>query len=149
MEPSICKMCKEPIWSFLCVDCIADDARRILPEVLLKDFNSFHRKVVEIFSSDHDHTYCLKCRHPNPVAVCPYCYAKEMFSMVSGREPILTKRILRFTTLLKHPYSERNASLITGFRNKKSAYGICDECGDPSELLENTDRGWICEDCRG
>ncbi|NIO22591.1 MAG: hypothetical protein GTN38_01005 [Candidatus Aenigmarchaeota archaeon] len=148
MNLAVCKICKEPIWNFLCVDCIARNTRKFLSDGLKKDFNHFHRKFVENFYSHHDHTFCLKCRHNNNVTICPYCYAKEMFSMLSSREPILAKRMWRFTTLLKHPYRESDARTITELGNKKSAYGMCDECGECSELLERADNGWVCEDCR-
>jgi len=149
MEPVICKMCKEPIWNFMCVDCIANDAEKALPERFQKDFSDLHKSIVENFYSSYDHTFCLKCRHSNPVAVCPYCYITEVLSLLSGKEPIFVKRLVRLLPFYRHPYSESDSKTITEFRNKKTAHGVCDECGETSESLERMDNGWVCEDCRG
>lgn len=148
MDFALCKICKEPIWNFLCVDCIAKDAKKVLPKRSMKDFSVFHRRIVENFYSHYDHTYCLKCRHENPVTLCPYCYISEMIHMISRKEPIMAKRFVRFLPFFRHPYSEKDARTITELKNEKTAYGMCDECGETSESLERTENGWVCEDCR-
>jgi hypothetical protein len=148
MDLALCKMCKEPIWNFLCVDCMGKDVRKVLPEGLLKDFDLFHRRIVESFHSFYDHTFCLKCRHENPVVVCPYCYVKEMLSLFSGKEPILAKKVARLIPYFRHPYRKEDARAITELHNGKTAYGMCDECGECSESLERRGNGWVCEGCR-
>ena len=148
MDLTLCKICKEPIWNFLCVDCIAEDVKKVLPKRSLKGFSAFHRGIVENFYSPYDHTYCLKCKHTNPVAVCPYCYLTEMLSSVSNKEPILVKRLVRFLPFFGHPYREEDARTITELKNEKRVYGMCDECGEISEFLERTEKDWVCEDCK-
>lgn len=148
MDLALCKICKEPIWNFLCVDCIEKDVKKILPKGLLNDFGLFHRSIVESFYSYDDQTFCLKCRHPNSVVVCPYCYSKEMLSLISRRAPILAKRVLRSIPSFNHPYREEDAETITELHNEKTAYGMCDECGECSESLEIRGNDWLCEDCR-
>jgi len=128
---------------------LAEDTKKIIPKGLLKGFSTFHERIVEIFYSFYDHTYCLKCRHPNPVTVCPYCYMTEMLSFLSKKKPIMAKRFFRLIPSYGDPYNGTDAKTITELKNKKAAYGMCDDCGECSESLETTDKGWVCEDCRG
>ncbi|NIO22196.1 MAG: hypothetical protein GTN76_16085 [Candidatus Aenigmarchaeota archaeon] len=148
MDLSLCKICKEPIWNFLCVDCIAEDVKKVIPREAIENFSAFHRGFAGNFNSHYDHTYCLKCRHENSVTICPYCYLTEMLSMLSDREPILAKRMVRLLPFYRHPYSERDARTLTELSNEKTAFGMCDECGESCESLEKKDNGWLCEDCR-
>lgn len=148
MDLVLCKICKEPIWNFLCVDCLAKDVKKVIPKWLLKDFFLFHRRMVKNFHSYYDRTYCLKCKHESYVVVCPYCYLNEALSEMSKKAPILAKKLVRSLPFFKHPYTKKEARTITEFTNRKTTYGVCDECGEYSEYLEKTDRGWLCENCR-
>ena len=149
MDLTLCKICKEPIWNFLCVDCLAEDVRKAMPEHLADEFSAFHRRFVRSFHSHYEHMYCIKCKNTNSVTVCPYCYLKEVFTVFSEKDTITAKRLIRFLPFFKHPYKESDAKTLTEFRAGETNYGVCDCCGEYSDLLMKTDEGWLCENCIG
>ena len=149
MDLVLCKICKEPIWSFICVDCLAEDIGKVLPHHIVSGFSAFHKEFSGHFHSDYDHEPCIKCRGINNVTVCPYCYLSEVIEKLFDRDVIMTKRLIRFLPFLKHPYFKKDAVAITELHNEKSMNGPCDECGEYSEDLEESCKGWVCERCGG
>jgi hypothetical protein len=157
MEPMICKICKEPIWNFLCVECIAKDIRGMLPSHLTPGFSKFHHNIKKYFYNRNHGTFCVRCRGHSAVSVCPYCYLNEAGNWLMGADQIMAKRLLRLIPPFGHRHSFPNESVSMNFTeaitelddqdNKGSAPGVCDFCGEFSEALTRTEQGWICEEC--
>jgi formylmethanofuran dehydrogenase subunit E len=56
--------------------------------------------------------------------------------------------------LIKYPQASVHTLTPTQFEpamnngSEKTEYGICDECGEPSDRLIKFNNKWICEDCK-
>lgn len=155
MDLVLCKMCKEPIWNFLCIDCLADDIKGVLPSHLTQSFRKFHHDLKRYFYNRNHGTYCIRCGKPNPVAICPYCYLNEAGNWMMGMDQILAKRLLRLIPPFRHKHDFPNQMIsmkfteaIEGLENGKEHSGLCDRCGEFSEGMRETEGGWLCESCR-
>lgn len=149
----ICKMCKEPIWNFFCVDCLAKDVKGVIPENLSDKFQLFHSNIVRHFGHDMHTEPCVNCHKENEVSVCPYCYSNEVFYWLLRADPIAAKRIMRMLPVFKHHYPREFINMnmvdaITQTGTSRKEEGVCERCGVFSENLTETDTGWVCEDCR-
>ena len=156
MDIVLCKICKEPIWNYLCVECLASDIKGVLPTHLIRSFSKFHHNFKKYFYHKNHGTDCIHCRKPNPVSVCPYCYLNEAGNWMKGVDQILAKRLLRFIPPFRHrhDFPKPNVSMkfteaVTELENTEMPEGICDRCGEFSESLsQEREDGWICEQCR-
>ena len=152
-ELVVCKMCKEPIWNFFCVDCLSRDVSGVIPERLDAEFRKFHSEFASHFRNHMHREPCIRCRRENEISVCPYCYTNEVFYWLLKADPIAAKRIMRMLPIFKHHYPREFVNMnfvdaITETRNPRKAEGICDRCGEFSENLTEAETGWVCEDCR-
>ena len=159
METVICRMCFEPIFNFLCIDCLGKTVSTWLSKEksnLVKSFNSFHSKLRAYFSSDENEEKCIKCGRTTNAVLCPYCYVNEIFWWMFEKDMKLAKKFYRFfnfdflgTGFLPTP-KIRNLEgiIISEERREELEFGICENCGNVSENLERKDGRWICESCR-
>jgi hypothetical protein len=144
---SVCQICKEPVWNFICPDCIAPAVKDFLPSSFDRKFEEFHSSFLFPFrNSELRIAKCLECRRPAEFTVCPYCYTNEIHAwLVKINQPLADRFIKIFSfgfdrcrLLPREP--------ITGDVGGEEA-GICDECGEYSESLVLLDGEWICRDC--
>ncbi len=157
MDLAICKICKEPIWNFLCTECLAKDIKEALPDHLVKGFSKFHHNFKRYFYNKNHGTECVHCKKPSPVSVCPYCYLNEAGNWMRGVDQIMAKRLLRLIPPFRHKseFPKANVSMeftnaITELENEKGTEGVCDRCGEFSEnLKQHGEDGLVCEVCRG
>jgi hypothetical protein len=152
-ELVICKMCKEPIWNYFCVDCLSKCVHGVLPDDLRDQYADFHQNIIRHFGHELHKEPCINCKQESNVSVCPYCYSNEVFYWLLKTDPIAAKRIMRMLPIFKHHYPREFINMdfvdaITEVKNMKPTEGICDRCGEFSENLKETDDGWVCEECR-
>jgi len=154
---SICKICKEPIWNFLCLDCLGEDISRWLPTEQTSRFTAFHRSFVGHFITPVDATFdtCLKCRGVREAEVCSFCYLNEFMSWVNATEPDLASKLANsfvFSFERKGEFDGffKNTRFrpVTDNRCNRETSGLCDSCGEYSEELEARDNGLLCLECR-
>lgn len=157
MEIQICKICKEPIWNFLCAECLARDIREWLPSKYKGFFFGFHRFFSKSFPSDFNNNGSVACLHckSRELSVCPYCYTNEVFHWLKGKNSDLAhsfKRIFSFDfegTGYKEVLGMEDMIPITENMVVTGNQGICDECGEYSDELALMDGKWVCSDCAG
>lgn len=148
---NMCKICKEPIWNFICIDCIARDVKRHFPAKLLNSFTRFHRNLHRHFHSATDRFMpCLTCKLSNAPAICIPCYMNEAQSWAKahGLMGMVGKKFSFDFTRLERELREHNALPITESENFREKSGLCDMCGEYSDSLMLVDSEWICEECK-
>ncbi len=157
MSLSICKICKEPIWNFLCLDCLEEDIKRWMPTEHLGGFLSFHRDFLNHFITPADATFdaCLRCRSLREAGVCAFCYLNEFVSWVRHLDTGLTEKlqnsfIFSFERRGEFDGFFRNTRLqpVTHVICEREGFGICDGCGEYSDELGNDNGRWVCPDCK-
>ena len=163
MRAAICHICKDPIWSFICNDCLSSDIKNWLPVPLSKEFESFNHFFNQHFSGplaiNAKFENCIKCNEKRSATVCPYCYISEACQWLEPRNRILTKKLVRMLPKFPECKITREGEFVckvdenvnkieTDIFNKKTRFGICDKCGEYSEELYYNDACWICEGCR-
>ncbi len=150
-ESVICQMCREPIWNFLCIDCIGDNVSKWIPKALSQAFTGFHSNI-----SKHFHTAtgnfepCVSCDLLNETPICPYCYTHEVYHWLNSNDSNLSGKFNKMFFFYPFEGSEfiRSDTLpITESENKRHPDGICDRCGEYADELSIEDKESICETC--
>ncbi len=148
---NLCKICKEPISNFICIDCLEREISERIPEKLRGKFLDFHRSLSTHFSSKTSRFIpCLKCKLSNAPYICIPCYLNEVHSWF--RENRLLGKLRRNLSFnfegVRKGLKSHSALPITETENHKERDGICDECGEYSGNLVIVNSEWVCEGCR-
>jgi len=157
-ETLICKLCLEPMYNFICIDCQRDSVIKFLQEnneKLVEDFKAFHKKLSETFSTEQNIMKCIKCLEMKETTICPYCYAKEVFFWLLERDAKLAEK---FSKLFNYDFlntgytpsitTKNLMPIILCEKRESSDQSICDRCGEPSDNLKEVNGEWLCESCR-
>ncbi|HKZ45298.1 MAG TPA: hypothetical protein VJ343_01180 [archaeon] len=157
-ETVICRMCLEPIFNFICVDCLGDTVSNWLgsarPE-LSGEFQTFHKQLLKYIRSDNGSEKCIKCKTTNDAVMCPYCYQQEVFWWVFNKDINLSRtfaRLFNFDFLgvgyLPRVKTRNLEPVILVDRREASDINMCDSCDQTSDDLKEKDGSWLCESCR-
>jgi len=152
----ICQICREPVWNFLCIDCISKDVGKWLPKPATHQFSKFHNEVKSHFHTLVADNYepCLNCEMLNESPICPYCYTHEVYHWLAQTSPDLAKsfgKIFFFYPFEGSEHIKSDRGPIEATKNAVSMVGVCDGCGEYSETLVQaaTEPGGVyCETCR-
>jgi hypothetical protein len=149
MKIAICQICKDPIWSFLCLDCLARQLSGWFPRKISIDFLKFHRNFVRYFQSgllsDSDSSLrCLNCKRVGVASVCPFCYVTEVVEWLRDVNMDMSARLAR---LLPFGARQQKIEPITGLGRQKFDQGICELCETYSEMLVLRNGKWVCKEC--
>ena len=150
-------MCKDPIWSYICPDCLGTDIMNWLPSYLAKGFAEFHNHFLTHFSINKDPTFenCIKCGSPTEANICPFCYIVEAFHWLREKDENLARSLYKMLPL-SHDWRVTHLHGCVwkeGYRAldeviaDKTEQGICDECGGYSDRLALVNGEWICSRC--
>jgi hypothetical protein len=156
MQMSICQLCKDPIWSFICPHCLASAIRAWLPSGMRRAFSEFNRNFFSSFSNsiDLDGLRCLRCKKVRIATTCPFCYIAEAYEWLRERDIKLADTLSRM-----NPYSSVVSMTPSGIEwkdgivpitfteEKETGEGICEQCDEYHEVLTKSDGRWICNDC--
>jgi hypothetical protein len=154
MQLAICQICKYPVWSYICPDCLAKEIGGWLPRGLSVEFRKFSRSLLRHFSSVESNltqVRCIRCRQKKEATLCSFCYIAEAFAWLHERSSRLAK------TLFMALPADLGAGVSSGLRPWKeikpisyeeglAGEGICEECGEFSET-KMADGRWVCESC--
>jgi hypothetical protein len=151
MDLKICKICKEPVQNFICVDCLKEDISGISSMHIRMPFLEFHEKLKSHFGNPLHKMTCMNCGE-NDVSVCPYCYLNEVFFWMLKEDAITAKRIMRMLPMFRHnepmEFVEMNFMFaITETKNSQVREGVCERCGEFSDYLKEGQEGWTCAEC--
>jgi hypothetical protein len=158
MDVPVCQICRDPVWSFICPDCLGRDIGEWLPKGLSLKFSRFHRFLVDSFSPK---TYkpifvsCIRCKRKSVATICPFCYMVEVFHWLKTRNLGLAMKLVKFLPLARDwEISETNGCVLkAGFRPitemccDRTQFGLCDECGEYSDELVLENGNWVCREC--
>ena len=152
-EPVVCQLCREPIWNFLCIDCLATNVEKWLPKDLSHEFTKFHNSVRSHFHTLTADNYepCLDCSKFNETPICPYCYTHEVYHWISTKNQDMARNFSKLFFFYpfegsEHVKSDRGP--IEATTNTKPDLGLCDKCSEYSENLEQASGGMYCETCK-
>ena len=146
MESLACNICKEPAWNFMCMNCVAKDVDKFLPRKLSPQFQQFHRNFYTHFDSPqlilNGQVYCVNCKSTQESPICQHCYTREVHTWLEERNLSVARQFLKmfsFGGLEEHTAADNPSSEVE--------FGICDECGEYADELENVDGEWMCTEC--
>ncbi len=149
----VCQLCREPIWNFLCIDCIGKNVEEWLPKGFTQQFVKFHTTI-----KNHFHTMiadnfepCLDCRKLNETPLCPYCYTHEVYHWISASSADIARqfsKIFFFYPFEGSEFIRSEQGPIQGVMNERANVGMCDVCGEYSDILQQLNGGWLCEVCK-
>ncbi len=156
MNISICQLCKEPIWSFICPHCLAREIGRWLPSRAREAFGKFNENFFSNFSAtiDVDGLRCLRCRKVRLANICLFCYLAEVYDWLCERERNLAEAFFR---MMPHRRSfdvssavvswKRSAIPISATGHRETDEGICEICERYSDSIAHDEGRWLCRDC--
>lgn len=172
-EVVICRLCLEPLYNFICVDCFLEAVKKWLrskyEDELIPAIERRHEELKRLLSSDFNCGTCIKCKSEVTAWACPCCYLYEMYCVIKTEKPELAKEfesMFNYDFLYRHGYSQLTfwQSLnrqILSTRNfqpviiahapdkrNKPDMCICENCGQPSARLKKQNGSWLCESCR-
>lgn len=152
----ICQICKEPIWNFFCVDCLAKDIKGWLPPNLRDGFEKFQNQFISYFGKNLDATksWCLNCKNKKEASICPFCYSNEVICWLKSQDKELFKKFKQIFPFNFEKIGHKEFFRVHGFvepvtpnTTNKKIFGICDKCGEYAEDLNFVEGEWICESC--
>jgi len=156
-EMPICNICKDPIWSFICTDCLAEDIYRWLPGEVSAEFREFNRSFMWHFRDNEElpGASCMHCKDVKEAVVCPFCYIAEASLWLEKIDKELAENLARMLPrypgweVLENGSLTRNDGINTIKTTKKPATdeGVCELCMGYSERLRHHDGNWVCEWC--
>ncbi|MDI6807008.1 MAG: hypothetical protein QMD14_04335 [Candidatus Aenigmarchaeota archaeon] len=153
-ETIICKLCSEPIFNYLCIDCLGNSVSRWIEredKSFLDKFKTFHNSLKNHFLSFDEKEKCIKCKRPIEVVICPYCYTKEVIFLLSVNAKNLVELFKKFFNF-DMGYSDNMKvkrwlpTMVGG--EEEPDMNICEMCGNISEWLYKINGSYICESCR-
>lgn len=159
MEVSICLLCKDPVWSYICTDCLAEGIKSWLPKTLSAGFDRFHQHISSHFrnfkADASDFLRCVHCRTESEVTLCPFCYMSQVYYWLKTKEPVLAARLFKMLPIDKNSFVnemdgvmwKNGVKPITMSEEQSKDFGICDDCGEYSDDLAPIDGKWICPEC--
>ncbi len=158
MNLAICSICKDPIWSFICPDCLSRDIQEWLPQRLSRDFREFNRSFLHHFRNIEEQPllYCIHCKERKEANVCPFCYISEASQWLAERDQNLAYKLVSMLPLASDWIIMEDGSVrwkdgvipVTETQRKTSHEGLCELCDEYSENLQYIEGKWICEHCR-
>lgn len=157
-ETLICRLCLEPVFNHICVDCLENSVEKWFEKFnlsILPEFKKFSESLKKHFESSFEREKCIKCKRENETIFCPYCYSKEIFDFLLTKNGALAKsfiRIFNFDFLgtgyesLLVPTNNLPQLILTD-EQEDHDLNICENCGNQSEDLRNVNGNYICGEC--
>lgn len=153
-ELTICSICLEPVMNFICIDCLASQIKKVIPNSFLDEFNSFHLAIVKKFENTENIEFCIGCKQFKETAICPYCYVKEVFFWILDKDRKIAKKVVKIFNFdfLETGYEEdirvKNwEPLILSEKEEEVDLNACEICGQVAELTEKNNL-LVCESCK-
>lgn len=153
---ALCNICKDPVTTFICPDCLATGIAAWLPASLSLMFEKFHSGFVQHFRSlpDSGLGYCIRCKSLRPASICPHCYlveASHWLRMTSSRAADVLLHILPLEiecTFTECSGCEWKTSYepVSADRDEQADENLCDRCGDYG-IIRTVNGEWVCEEC--
>jgi hypothetical protein len=157
MQLAVCQICKYPVWSYICPDCLAKGIREWLPSELSSEFSKFNRLLLEHFKSiesNFTQIECIHCHMLKESTLCSFCYITEAFQWLHEKNRRLARTLfmtlppdsrLRIASGVEHKWSEIKP---ISFTESETDEELCDECGEFSEQTTLANGKCVCENCR-
>ncbi|MEM5853091.1 MAG: hypothetical protein QXS37_00150 [Candidatus Aenigmatarchaeota archaeon] len=159
METVICKICLEPLFNPICVNCLGSSVEKWIktriPKILGK-FKEFDEKLKKIFESFQEVQRCIKCGGKLETIICPYCYSKEVYGFLSLENEKLGKNFIREFNFDFLEVGHEEETILTRnllpvvITDKRELFdtNMCEICGNQSDDLKEVEGNFICEDCK-
>jgi hypothetical protein len=151
MTLAVCQICKYPVWSYICPDCLSAEITRWLPGKLSSEFSRFSRSFLQHFNSVESNltrVRCVRCHKAKEATLCSFCYITEAFHWLHERNRALAKTLfmaLPVDSTLKNEWRETEP---ISYEEQEKDEGICEECGEFSEQTSVVNGRWVCDSCR-
>ena len=149
-----CVLCNEPIWSFICADCIGAGMRSWLAPALVPRFEQFHASLASICTETE--LQCVRCGEQKPAALDWYCTMNELAQWLLHEDPARGEQLLRMLPLKDSVTSELHGARLRASARpltegdallERREFGLCDECGEYNDELHSIASEWVCSRC--
>ena len=151
-EAIICQLCREPIWNFLCIDCIGKNIQRWLPQNLSQCFTKFHQEIRSHFHTLLADNYepCLDCSRISETPLCPYCYTREAYDWIANRNSDMAASFRKIFFFYPFEGIEHVSESAPIEQVEESLFmdGFCDNCAEFSEKMGQCEGSLLCENCK-
>jgi len=154
MEMHVCKLCKEPIANFACLECLGKSISEWLPSPTKETFEKENKGFLDTFG--HSHTrgtrHGLFCSNEGS-NICIYFYVNEVYQWLLASDKPVARRFRNLFAfgMRKVDFREiiiSHAEPITESGGEKArTFGVCDVCGEYSEELSEKNGEFICGGC--
>ena len=169
-EVVICRLCLEPLYNFICIDCLLDASKLWLrkkgADEIIPAVEQRHKEVKSTLSSDYNTMVCIKCKQETNTWACPCCYLHEVYEIIKKERPDLAnnfEQIFNFDFHYTHGFTQltfwqslhRQSLSTKNFRpviivdkRNDTDFNICERCEQAADDLKEVNGEWVCEDCR-
>jgi hypothetical protein len=153
MTLAVCQICKYPVWSYICPDCLSREISGWLPRKLSGEFRTFNRSFLQHFSSVESNltrVRCIRCHKLKEATLCSFCYMTEAFHWLHERNRALAKTLFMALPLDSSIMASQDWKEIRpiSYEEEERGEGICEECGEFSEQTSLVNGRWVCDSCR-
>jgi hypothetical protein len=156
-EKPICGVCGEPVYHPICIDCLGERIREWIKEnspFLVPEFDRIHGWLDYNFrkrSEDEEWNTCILCKKVTKLTLCPHCYIRTIFHHIRQFYPRLADKLTEiFDYDFEHAgyFGDVEIEHISEDFYPYKFSGMCEECEQFSEDLEDINGRMMCNSCR-
>ena len=100
MQEAICKVCLEPIYYFICHNCLHKEIKKWLKSnapFLIPELERAHRNLLRTFApSLENKSTCVVCGKTVTKHFCHYCYTKDIYTHLKKFHAPTAEKMLKF-----------------------------------------------------
>jgi len=143
----LCLLCKETITSPIAIEQLKDHVELWIPDELRHGFNQLHSSLMSQITT---WTMASASAETGEQLVCIHCYVKEVYQWVKQRDLVIATQFLNVFSFgyqrasFEKDYTHHAEDTV---EDSNSEFGICDECGEYTDELEQAAGEWTCKEC--
>lgn len=152
-EIPVCRLCLEPVFYSICVECLFRDLNRWLEDkapFVAIEVSAAHDSLTHAFPhSDENNEMCVRCKNVTENVMCPYCYVREIYHELRLIDEVTAEELLRdFNFDFEgNGYHGDLPWRPIEFNQVTVSSGVCESCGNDNEKLFGWDGKFMCVGC--
>lgn len=158
-EVPICNICLEPIYHFICPDCLHDQVKHWLKDnasYLIPQLEEVADDIREnLLRNSENRVQCILCKKEKTGFVCPFCFIREIYSTLKDFDKAVADKLSNLfnfdfqgTGFYSVNEDSKNFKPVIDMEDKEIKTGICESCETLPEDLKPINGEFVCEDCR-
>ncbi|MFB6076356.1 MAG: hypothetical protein ABEK17_04395 [Candidatus Aenigmatarchaeota archaeon] len=158
IESPICNICLEPIYHFICSDCLHEQVKEWLGKnasYLIPEVEEIVQNIKEnLLKNRENRVYCIHCKEEKTGFVCPYCFIREIYFVLKNIDKQKADELAQTfdfdfqrTGFYSIKKDVENFESIIEIEQQKLETGICENCELFQDELRMFNGEFLCEDC--